>query len=65
MRDFLRGTLGILLQVVLTILGIGLLGLSCLGGSSGGGIILIILGILCFCAVGGIRYWLGHIARIR
>jgi len=68
MKDFLRGTLGTLLQIVLGLLGGGLVlfgGLSCVVGSKAGGSLLVILGILCFCAVVGIRYWLGSIIRPR
>jgi hypothetical protein len=64
MKDFLRGTFGVFAQIVLIILGIVLIGVSCVAGS-GVGILLLVLGILCFCAVAGIRYWLGHIVRMR
>lgn len=67
MRDFLRGTFGILLQVILVILGMILLIGGCIGtiASPSGGILVTVLGILCLCAAGGIRYWLGHIIRNR
>jgi hypothetical protein len=65
MKDFLRGTLGVFAQVLLLILGIALIGVSCVAGSGAGNIALLILGILCLCAVAGIRYWLGHIVRMR
>jgi hypothetical protein len=71
MRDFLRGTLGRLLQIVLSILSLGLMFsgiMSCSLGGTGqtvGGWILFVLGVVCGCAVFGIRYWLGHIVRIR
>lgn len=67
MRDFLKGTLGVFLQIILVILGIGLLatGLMSCGNLMVAGGLLLVLGILCFCAVAGIRYWLGHIVRIR
>ena len=65
MRDFLRGTLGTLLQVVLTIMGIVLLGFSCATGSQSGFIVFIVLGIVCLSAAAGIRYWLGTIHRHR
>jgi hypothetical protein len=66
MRDFLKGTLGVFLQIILVILGIGLLvtGLLSCGSSMIGGGLLLVLGILCLCAVGGIRYWLGHISEL-
>ena len=67
MRDFLKGTLGTVLQVVLVFLGVVLLGASCVAGvySSAMGIVCLVLSILCFCTVAGIRYWLGHIVRMR
>jgi len=65
MADFLRGTLGVLLQIVLTVAGISLLGLSCVPGSEARSIVFIILGVVCFCAVAGVRYWLGTIHRHR
>lgn len=63
--DFLRGTLGVLLQIVLTVAGIVLLGFSCVPGSEARSIAFIILGIVCFSAVAGVRYWLGTIHRHR
>lgn len=75
MRDFLRGTLGTLLQILLGILGAILFvwgGMSCMFGSVsesrglvGGGSFLVFLGVLCFCSIVGIRYWLGSIHRLR
>jgi hypothetical protein len=71
MKDFLLGTFGRLLQIVLGILSIFLMFSGLLSCSSGGtgqtimGWILFILGVLCGCAVFGIRYWLGHIVRMR
>ncbi len=72
MNDFLRGTLGRLLQIVFSILSVILMfsGLmSCGAGDSTGdtvlGWVLFILGVILGCAVFGIRYWLGHIGRIR
>jgi len=65
MKDFLRGTLGVFAQIVLLMLGIGLLVTSCVAGSGAGSIAMLVLGILCFCAVADIRYWLGHIVRMR
>ena len=68
MKDFLRGTLGKLAQIVLAILGVfffisGLI--SCGSSHTTAGGIYLFLGILCWCAIGGIRYWLGHIVRMR
>ena len=71
MRDFLRGTLGRLLQLLLTGLSIifilaGLI--SCAIGGTGQtvtGWVLFILGLVFASAVFGIRYWLGHIVRLR
>ena len=65
MKDFLRGTMGCFLQVVLFVLGIVLIGASCVAGLGAGNILFLVLGILCFCAVAGIRYSLGNIFRIR
>lgn len=68
MEDFIKGTLGKFLQLVFSLGGFVLLVLgliSCAAGSGVGGGIFILLGILCFCAVFGVRYWLGHIMRIR
>jgi len=71
MGDFLKGMFGRLLQIILSILSIGLIFsgiMSCSiegANQTVGGWILFILGVLCGCAVFGIRYWLGHIARIR
>jgi hypothetical protein len=65
MKDFLRGTLGVFAQIVLLILGVVLIGASCVAGLGVGNIVLLVLGILCLCAVSGIRYWLGHIVRMR
>lgn len=63
MGDFLRGTFGIFLQVILFLLGMALVGVSCVAGPTGP--LWLVLGVLCFCATGGIRYWLGHIVRPR
>jgi len=72
MRDFLRGTIGILLQWLLVLAGFVFLAggwVTCgVGNSTATTVIggfLVILGIICFAAVAGIRYWLGHIVRIR
>jgi hypothetical protein len=68
MRDFLRGTLGRLAQVILGILGLFFLIVSlvsCGASHTAEGYIFLFLCILCWCAIGGIRYWLGHIVRMR
>jgi hypothetical protein len=68
MRDFLRGTLGILAQVVLSIIGLIFLVaslVSCGSSHTAVGSLFFFFGILCWCAIGGIRYWLGHIVRMR
>jgi len=65
MADFLRGTLGVLLQIVLAIAGIALIGLACVPSSEARSIAFMILGIVCFSAVAGVRYWLGTIHRHR
>jgi len=65
MKDFLRGTVGCALQIALFVAGCFLIAYSVDTGSHVSQILLIVLGILCFCAVAGIRYWLGNIFRIR
>jgi hypothetical protein len=59
-KDFLRGTLGIYLQTMLIILGILSIVASYMAGQRVGTIVLLVSGILCFCAVAGIRHWLGR-----
>jgi hypothetical protein len=69
MKDFLAGTFGKLLQILLVIAGIMLLALSCSVPPNTMGTVasvaLKILGVVCFCGVFGIRYWLGNIVRLR
>jgi len=68
MGEFLKGTMGVFLQIILLILGIVLFiasFVSCGNDSMVTGGILLVLGILCFCAMVGIRYWLGHIVRMK
>lgn len=68
MQDFLKGMFGKLLQVILALLGIGLFiaGLiSCASSHSVASGICLFLSLLCWCAIFGIRYWLGHIVRMR
>ena len=65
MKDFLRGTMGCALQIVLFIAGISLIGLAADYDFDAIGKLFMVLGILCFCAVAGIRYSLGNIFRIR
>ena len=60
MKDFLRGTFGVYLQTMLIILGILSIGASCVAGQRVGNIVLLVLDILCLCAVADIRYWLGQ-----
>jgi hypothetical protein len=60
MKDFLKGTFGVYLQTMLIILGVLSIGASCVAGKRVGNIVLLVLGILCFCAVAGIRHWLGQ-----
>ena len=68
MRDFIRGTLGMLGQIFFLLLSVGLL-LGSIGAFIGEnaflGIVLIILGIVSWCAIFGVRYWLGHVTRLR
>ena len=61
MRDFLIGTFGKFLQVILVIAGIIILLIGLFGGSIG----ILIGGILLLCASWGVRYALGHIIRHR
>ncbi len=71
MNDFLRGTLGRFLQIIFAVISLFLLfaGLmSCATGRTGGqviGWVLFLFGVLFGSAVFGIRYWLGHVVRIR
>jgi len=65
MRDFLRGTMGCALQIVLFVAGCFLIAYGADRESDVARNLMIVLGILCFCAIGGIRYWLGSIFRIR
>jgi len=68
MRDFLRGTLGRLAMVALAIIGFIFMIISLVSCGSSHmveGWLFFILGIVCWCAVGGVRYWLGHIVRMR
>lgn len=68
MGDFLRGTIGRFLQIILVIAGIILIissFVSCGNENTGTGTLYLILAILCWSAVFGIRYWLGHILRHR
>lgn len=72
MKDFLRGALGTLLQWVLAFLSAmffmgGLVSCMCasLNNTTSVGGVFIFLGVLCLCAIAGIRYWLGHIVRMR
>ena len=66
MRDFLKGTIGRFLQIILVIAGLALIVeslVSCGNEHTGIGSLYLILAILCFSAAFGIRYWLGHIIR--
>jgi len=65
-KDFLVGTCGKVLQVVLVGVGIFLL-ISGLIDDPQGRLLVgrIIGGILCLCASFGVRYALGHIVRFR
>jgi len=65
MKDFLRGTMGCALQIVLVVAGISLIGLAADHDFDAVGKLFMVLGILCFCTVVGIRYSLGSIFRIR
>ncbi len=68
MKDFLKGTMGCFLQIILVIASIILTissFVSCGNEDIGVGTLYLILAILCWSAVFGIRYWLGHILRHR
>ncbi len=65
MKDFLRGTAGCALQIVLFVAGVSLIGLAADHDFDAVGKLFLVLGILCFCAMAGIRYSLGNIFRIR
>lgn len=60
MKDFLGGGFGIYLQIMLVALGILAIAAGLVAGQRVGNIALLVLGILCFCAVAGIRYWLAR-----
>jgi hypothetical protein len=60
MKDFLRGTFGMYLQIMLITLGVLSIVAGCVAGQRVGNIVLPVLGILCFGAVAGIRHWLGQ-----
>ena len=65
-KDFLVGTFGKVLQVVLIGAGLYLLINGLIGDPQGGLLIgSIIGGVLCLCASFGIRYALGQIIRFR
>jgi len=59
--DFVKGFMGTLLCWFLGVAGIVLIFASIFTSSAW----LLILSIVCFAAVAGIRYWLGHIVRVR
>jgi hypothetical protein len=61
LRDLLVGTLGAILKVLFGLAGFALLVAGIFSGSAG----LLAGGVVCWCLVAGIRYALGHIARIR
>jgi len=61
LKDFLIGTFGKLLQVVFVIVGL----LLFFGGLFGDSGVAVVLGIVFLCMVGGIRYALGGIFRMR
>lgn len=68
MRDFFIGTLGKLLQVVFTIVGLGFVLVSFgsfISGSAALGGLLLFIGIFFLCGIFGIRYALGHVIRHR
>jgi len=67
MRDFLRGTLGMVLRVVLGFASIVSIisGLNYLFSNVAVGIVLLVLGLLFGCASYGVKYWLGNIYRLR
>lgn len=62
MKDILKGAVGKLIQIVLTLLGFILLLVGIISGSFGWG---LIGAIICWCLAYGINYWLGHIMRMR
>jgi uncharacterized membrane protein len=64
-KDFLRGTMGCALQIVLVVAAVSLIGLAADHNFDAVGKFFLVLGILCSCAVAGIRYSLGNIFRIR
>ncbi len=68
MKDFLRGMIGRLLQIVLGLASFicfiaGFV--SCGNQHVGTGSVLIVVAILCLSAIFRIRYWLGHVVRMK
>ena len=67
MTDFFRGSMGCLLQGILFIAGfvfIALSLMSCGADATAQGTLFLVLAILCWCAIAGIRFWLrGHIFK--
>jgi len=68
MKDFLKGTIGKMLQILLGIIGLSCFVFSfgsCIQDNMGQGYLLIFIGFLCFATSFGIRYWLGYIIKTR
>jgi uncharacterized membrane-anchored protein len=58
-KDFLRGTLGLLLQWALGIVGVVLLIFSAMSTRvSSNSNVYLILAIICFASIGGLKYYL-------
>lgn len=68
MMAYLKSKPGRLLQMLIGILGflfffIGFI--TCMTAPTIVGGVYLFLGILCWCVIGGVRYWLGHMVRNR
>lgn len=68
MKDFLRGTLATFLRLLFIVVSLVFLigGMANLADSNTVlGAVLIVVGILFGCMASGIKYWIGHIFKIR
>lgn len=68
MNDILKGTIGVLIQILLAIVGLlfmfgGMI--ACIASRNAFGFFFVLLGLICWAAIGGIKYWLGKVVRIR
>ena len=59
--DILKGAFGKLLEIVFTLTAFGMI----IGGLFEGVIGIVLGGVFFGCLAFGVRYWLGHIVRVR